>query len=144
MMAEEAYGFSLLMLCIYREARGESSDAQHGVGWVIKNRVQHPSWMGSTYPEVILHKSQFSSFNMPDKQGHVDANNLTFPMPATDPAYGPCMLAAKHVYEDTYPDPTGGATQYFDNSIAANPPSWAKAFVPTVTLGKLHFFKEKL
>lgn len=141
MTTEQAYEFSLLLLCIYREASGEPDLGKHAVGWVIKNRVEHPSWMGSTYPEVILHKSQFSSFNLPDKEGHVDTNNLRFPIPTTDPSYGPCLLAAKHVYEGTTPDPTGGAIQYFADSIP--PPTWAKDFIPTVKIGRHQFYRSK-
>lgn len=110
---------------------------------MIRNRVEHPGWYGKTYCEVILHKSQFSSFNMPDHAGHVDANELTFPIPTTDPAYGSCLLAAKQVYENTAADPTGGAVSYFDDSMLENPPNWITDFVSTVKIGKLNFFKNK-
>ena len=140
--AEQSYEFALLILCIYREARGESSDAQHAVAWTIKNRVAKGGWFGDGWAGVILKPMQFSSFNGPDKDGHIDANNCTFPIPNTNPAYGSCLLAAKHVYEGTTPDPTMGSEYYFDDSMLKNPPSWAAKLTPTVKIGALNFFRE--
>ncbi len=140
--AEQSYEFGLLVLCIYREASDQSLDAQHAVAWVIKNRVTKGGWFGKSWSGVILKPMQFSSFNGPDKDGHVDANNLRFPIPETDPAFGSCLLAAKHVYEGSTPDPTLGSQYYFDNSMLANPPSWAAKLVPTVKIGAFNFFRE--
>ncbi len=138
--AEQCYELALLMLCIWREARGESDEAKLGVAWTIKNRVALQSWMGKSYVGVILKPFQFSSFNGPDHEGRVDANSTKFPIPTTDPSFGPCLMAAKRAYEGTSPDPTAGATHYYDDSIA--PPSWTAAGTPTVVLGKLHFYKD--
>lgn len=134
--AFQAYEFGLLILCIWREARSESLDGQHAVGWVIKNRVAKGGWFGKSYSQVILKPSQFSSFNPKDP------NAAKFPIPETDAAYSNCVLAAKHVYEGTAPDNTDGSTYYFDQSLNENPPSWAKGFIKTVTIGRLNFFKE--
>lgn len=102
------------------------------------------SWMGKTYPEVILKPYQFSSFNQPtaDKDGklHVDANATKLPIPTSDIAYGPCLMAAKHVYDGTTADPTLGATHYYDDSIAA--PSWTNGATNTMKLGRLNFYKD--
>jgi N-acetylmuramoyl-L-alanine amidase len=54
----------LLALAIYREARGEDLAAKIAVGCVIRNRVQHPSWYGRSWFEVITKPYQFSSFNL--------------------------------------------------------------------------------
>lgn len=136
--AEACYELTLLMLCIWREARGESADAQHGVGWTIRNRKEKGGWFGSTYAAVVLKPWQFSSFN-PN-----DPNASKLPNPLSDQSYGPCLIAAKHVYEGTSPDPTGGATHYYDDSLANNPPSWAKSMTRTAKIGRLNFFKEKV
>lgn len=140
MTAAEAYEFGLLILCVWREARGEPFDAQCGVAWVIRNRVAKGGWWGTTYAGVILKPSQFSSFNGPDKTGHVDANATKFPVPSADPAYASCLLAAKSVYEETTPDPTGGACWYHDTSIA--PPAWTADLVKTIQIGSLIFYRE--
>ena len=133
--AEQCYELALLMLCIWREARGEGAPGQYAVAWTIKNRVARGGWFGKTWVEVILKAKQFSSFNADDP------NAVKFPDPMTDASYGPCLMAAKHVYDGSAPDPTGGATYYFDDSMAANPPSWAKAFTKTVKIGRLNFFR---
>lgn len=140
MTAEQAYEFALLVLCLWREARGEGSEAQHGVAWVIKNRVAKGGWWGNSYCSVILKPFQFSSFNGPDKSGKVDANATKFPIPETDQAYGSCVMAAKHVYEGTTPDPTLGAAYYHDTSI--KPPDWTAKMKFTVGIGKLLFYRE--
>lgn len=138
--AEESYEFGLLVLCVYREARSESLDAQHAVAWTIKNRVTKGGWFGKSWSGVILKPLQFSSFNGPDKNGHVDANALTFPIPETDPAFGSCLLASKHVYEGTQFDPTAGATHYHDKSIPT--PAWAESMTRTLEVGKLVFYRQ--
>ena len=134
---EQAYELILLMLCIWREARGEPMSAKHGVGWVIRNRAlkSGKSWWGDSYVGVILKPWQFSSFNPSDP------NAAKFPMP-DDPSFGECLLAAKHVYDGTAADNTGGATSYYDDSIAANPPKWAATLTPSAKIGRLNFFKE--
>lgn len=134
---EQSYELILLMLCIWREARGESMDAKHAVGWVIRNRAMRPGkqWYGNSYAECILKPYQFSSFNANDP------NAVKFPLP-DDPSYAPCLLAAKHVYDGTLADNTGGSDYYFDDSMAANPPKWAATLTPTVKIGRLNFFKE--
>lgn len=131
--AQQCYELALLMLCIWREARGESAIAQLGVAWVIKNRLALQGWMGKTYPAVILKPYQFSSFNAGDP------NATKFPNPTTDLAMGPCLLVAKHAYEGTESDPTDGATHYFDDSIS--PPDWTIGATKTVKLGHLIFYK---
>lgn len=135
--AEQSYELTLLMLCIWREARGEPMEGKYGVGWVIRNRAMKPGsqWYGNDWEEVILKPSQFSSFNSNDP------NASKFPLPS-DPSFGACLLAAKHVYDQTAPDNTQGSTYYFDDSMAANPPKWAATLIPTVKIGRLNFFRE--
>lgn len=132
--AEQSYELTLLMLCIWREARGETINAKVGVGWTIKNRLALQGWMGKTYPAVILKPWQFLSFNVGDP------NATKFPMPTSDPSFSDCLMAAKSVYEGTAPDPTNGATHYFDDSITA--PAWTKDATRTVKIGHLTFYKD--
>ena len=132
--AEQSYELALLMLCIYREARGESPDAQLGVAWTIKNRLALQGWMGKTYPAVILKPYQFSSFNAGDP------NATKFPITPTDLAFQPCLMAAKAAYDGLGVDPTSGATHYFDDSIAA--PSWTTGATKTIKIGHLTFYKD--
>jgi hypothetical protein len=41
------------------------------------------------------------------------------------------------------PDPTSGATFYFDQTRANNPPQWASIYVHTTDIGAFHFYKPK-
>lgn len=134
---DQAYEFSLLLLCIWREARGESDEAKQAVGWCIRNRVFRPgkTWYGDDWEDVILKPWQFSSFNASDP------NATKFPLP-TDPSFRSCLYAAKYAYEQLGGDPTMGATYYFDDSLAANPPKWAATMRRTVQIGKLIFYAE--
>lgn len=125
----------LLALCIYREARGEDDQAKLAVGCVVRNRVQHPSWYGKTWFEVITKPYQFSSFN----RGEV--NSIVFG-DANDRAWRKCVDVAVQVLQDA-PDPTGGATYYYDKSLdrVNKPPKWAAEFVHTCDIGAFHFYK---
>jgi N-acetylmuramoyl-L-alanine amidase len=123
----------MLALAIYREARGEDMAGKIAVGCVIRNRVQHPSWYGRTWFECITKPYQFSSFNMSDP------NSIAFGSP-TDPAWQSSLGAAIRILSGE-PDPTGGATFYFDKSRDKNPPRWAGLYVHTADIGAFHFYK---
>jgi N-acetylmuramoyl-L-alanine amidase len=123
----------MLALAIYREARGEVLAAKIAVGCVIRNRVQHPSWYGRTWFEVITKPYQFSSFNLGEP------NSIVFGSP-NDPAWQDSVAAALSVMGGTA-DPTGGATFYFDNSAVQAPPKWAASYVRTGEIGAFHFYK---
>lgn len=133
--AEQSYELALLMLCVYWEARGEPPQGQYAVACVVKNRVLRGGWLGEGWAGVILKPFQFSSFNSTDKQH--------FPVPLSDPQYGPCLMVSKHVYDGTVPDPTGGATHYYAafGPGAIPPPAWAATMTKTVTIGNQVFFK---
>jgi spore germination cell wall hydrolase CwlJ-like protein len=137
--AAQAYEFALLVLCLWREARGESLEGQHAVAWVIKNRVAKGGFFGNGWVGVILKPWQFSSFNGPDKDGKVDANATAFPIPGTA-SYESCFSAAKHVYEGTAPDPTSGCQYYYAASIAA--PKWTEKMTKVVQIGNHIFYRE--
>ena len=126
----------MLALCIYREARGEADDARLAVGCSIRNRVQRPGWYGKDWFSIITKPWQFSSFN----KGEV--NSIVFGAPS-DKAWIRCVEIAVEVMQGA-PDPTGGATYYYDKSLDANPPKWAEEYVHTADVGAFHFYKPKL
>ena len=134
MNPQQSYEFALLVIAIYREARGEVLEAKRGVGWSIRNRVLKPSWWGIGWDGVILHPFQYSSFNRDDP----NATKIPY---LSDPSMADCLTAAEDAYNGTGLDPTLGATSYFDRSLDANPPSWAAEMTHTVDLGGLHFYK---
>jgi N-acetylmuramoyl-L-alanine amidase len=124
----------LLSLCVWREARGEGDLGKRGVAWVVRNRVMHPCWWGSSYQTVILKPFQFSSFNPGDP------NEAKWPYEA-DPVWQDCQGVGRAVYDGADTDPTNGAVNYYDISIPA--PAWATdgGMEPALETGRLRFFR---
>ena len=132
------YDLFLMALCIWREARGESIDVKRAVGWVIRNRADHPGWWGGpSIVSVVLHPWQFSSFN------RNDPNSVKFPTPS-DPSWIASLMAAQRAFDRVGPDPTGGALDYFDRSMDSNPPPWATdgSMTKCCDIGDIHFYKK--
>ena len=88
----------MLALAIYREARGEDLTGKIAAGCVIRNRVQHPSWYGGNWFDVITKPYQFSSFNPGDRNSAVFGS-------AADRAWQNSIAAALRVMGGE-PDPT--------------------------------------
>lgn len=140
-MTAETYPNILLALCIWREARNQSRDARVGVKHVIMNRAARPAGpyrrcktiqqniLQGAYPSKL--PAQFSSFN------HSDPNSSLLPNEdyAADWA---AWLDCCAIVDEIEPDPTGGATYYFDTNIPA--PRWADPKQFTVQIGKLRFY----
>jgi N-acetylmuramoyl-L-alanine amidase len=82
----------LLALCVWREARGETSKGKRLVAWTIANRRDDPKhrWPG-TIEGVVLQPWQFSSFNKNDP------NATQFPAPG--PVWDDCVAAADEVHD---------------------------------------------
>lgn len=138
MNPQDMYALILLALCIWREARGELVTTKEAVAWSIRNRVDNPRWWGHSWSGIILMPWQYSSFN------RSDPNATKWPTP-NDPAWIESLTVAQQVFlaDASLPDPTHGATSYFDNSLDTDPPKWATdgSMVKTVDFGRLHFYK---
>lgn len=128
----------LLALCVWREASGEPVEAKQAIAWSIKNRVLHPSWYGKDWADVVTKPVQYTSMVPP--KGMLDPNLLRYPQPA-DPSWADTLKVASDVMDGVIPDPTGGATFYFDKSMDAKPPAWAKLYTHTADIGTIHFYK---
>jgi len=128
---------SLLALCCYREARGETIYAKRAVCHVIKNRTLKPGWWGSDWKSVILKPYQFSSFNSNDH------NTYVWPVD-NEASWTDCLAAASAVMVGDDPDVTEGAEFYHDSSISF-PKAWGKRedYVNTLNIGKLSFYRHE-
>jgi len=139
---QQAYEFGLLPLVAWREAQNQGYAGMLAVAWSIRNRVEHPSWAGDSYPSVILKHYQYSSFNWTDPNSQKEPK-------AGDSAWPNALRAAMDAYLELVPEPTGGAVNYFDTSLDPmngkpdRRPKWALdgSMVHTVDVGKLHFYR---
>lgn len=132
----------ILARAIWGEARGASEEARIAVAWSIKNRIgKRKSW--DTYHNIILQPSQYSAFwETPPKDSNLKA--LRDPLGTTDnpddhKKWREIYEIAGSVIARDIPDPTKGATHYYDDSI--NPPFWADDF--KIKIENLNFFYSK-
>jgi len=117
---------SLLALCLWREARGQSNAARLAILHVVLNRcAEH----GQVPAQVILANHQFSSFNA------TDPNVSKFPSP-TDPIWIQCCADVDNPGED----PTGGAQNY-ESCDPHKLPAWADLTKMTTMIAPFRFYK---
>jgi spore germination cell wall hydrolase CwlJ-like protein len=141
-ISKDEYELVLMALCLWREARGEPAEAKAGVAHSILNRIKAKSWFGDTISEVIARKWQYSGMTAKG-----DNNLIKWPvMSATamrnpdEVAFHECLLLASVCASGEMPDPTSGATHYFDERLAAFKPQWAIDGEFRAKLGHLHFY----
>jgi hypothetical protein len=131
----------ILYLVVFREARGEGSDGQRGVAHVVRNRTFIPAWWNShksgDYHAVVLFPYQFSSFSPGDPNSNLWPDD-------NDPAFLACKHNSMWIPCGMDPDNTGGATDYFDDSISW-PSNWGAQsdYINTLNTGRLRFWKPK-
>lgn len=126
-LTADSYDRILLALCVWREARGESSEGKRAVAWVIRNRVRDPRWPNRV-GDVVLQPRQFSAFNSDDP------NASKLPKPSAKDWLECCEAA-----DSDLPDPTGGATNY--HAADGQSRDWAQEDKFTVQIGQHRFFK---
>ena len=129
------------------EARGAGKAGMAAVIWSLINRarigaayaaahgVPHPLFGAGHLSEAALDPLQYSTFN----RDTGDWRNLRARCIASD-TDASLVLATVALAEAVggQPDPTGGATHYYDESIT--PPSWTAGATETVVIDRLHFF----
>lgn len=118
---------------IYFEARGESREGQLAVAYVTLNRVGKSEFAdticGVVEQENVFGVAQFSWMS----DGKSDR-------PKDHEAYAQAMLVAIDALLGTKPDPTNGAT-YFYNPASAKP-TWARVFAETAVIDNHRFMKD--
>ncbi len=127
-----AWEVSLLSLTLWREARGEGTDALVAVAWCVRNRVERPTWWGHDYVSVLAKRWQFSSLTDPR-----DRQLTNWPAPE-DGSFEKCLQIADGVIAGFFPCPFPGADSYHDASIA--PPAWTEKARRCGTIGRLTFY----
>lgn len=128
---------TLLACAVFGEARGQVPEAKVAVGCVIRNRAALAPRYGTGIVGVILHPYAFSSFLPKDPNRNKMLNPLKCECEET---WASCYGIADDVFNWRVPDPTQGATHYFDDSIPA--PYWARNMVFKVKIGRLNFYRE--
>lgn len=123
------------------EADSGTAQDRRAVVWTIFNRLAlNPARYGTTPMEVAVMRMQYSEFN----GDPADNRNLrrAARVPETNALWQDSLAAFDAVNAGTYPDPTGGATHYYDHSLDNNPPAWAAApAVVTLITDKFTFLK---
>jgi spore germination cell wall hydrolase CwlJ-like protein len=98
-----------VILCVWKEARGDGYTGMHAVAHVIFNRVGAPGF-GERLHDVIYGKNQFSSMSISTDPEY----NLAAPV-ATDrqhPSYLDATNIVNAIVAGTASDPTNGALYY--------------------------------
>ena len=123
----------ILTRALYGEARGETKDGKIAVGWVIKNRAEHPRWWGNSYHSVILKPKQFSAFNEDDN------NRPLVEEPLLDENWYESYEVANQIINNQVNDLTEGADHYYSISISS--PYWADETKFTTQIGNHKFYR---
>ena len=109
----------LLARTIMAEAGNQGPIGMMGVGSVIMNRLQNPSY-GNDFTSVILQPGQFSAWNsVTGYAGGQQGQDMSKIQPS-EQAY----MVADQILAGNYNDPTGGATHYYNPRISN--PNWGQ------------------
>jgi len=101
------------------EAGNQGPVGMMGVGSVIMNRLQNPSY-GNDFTSVILQPGQFSAWNsVTGYAGGAQGQDMSKIQPS-EQAY----MVADQILDGSYNDPTGGATHYYNPRISN--PNWGQ------------------
>lgn len=135
-----AIEFGTLVTLVGREARGETYEAMLGVAWSVRNRVTRPRYWGHDWMTVMSHPDAYSSMSPPAKDNDP---NLRVWFDETNAKWALVLEAAEAAYWGVGPDPTNGATHYFDRSLDDNPPAFATDpnSEHVCDIGALHFYR---
>src|ERR1700688_4678934 len=122
-------GFELQPLCLWREARGVGYKGMLAVAFVLKNRVEKRK---TSYDVEVMRPWQFSSMTA---KGDPQLNKYPDP---NDPMWHTATQIVQYDLDNTnIPDPTSGATLYYDESIDF-PKSWDEhEEEPTIQIGRM-------
>ena len=102
-----------MVLCVWKEARGEGYLGMQAVAHVIANRVGAPGF-AHTLHDVVFGKNQFSSMSVPS-----DREFNLIPPPG-DLQFAYCISLCPQVLSKSDADPTYGAHYYYNRATATS------------------------
>jgi|GEM_PF-1021579 len=145
---------------VFLEAGGESTEGKVAVAWVVKNRVDHPSFQGNDVATVCFHQAAFSCYLSVDNPEYLKARAIAQNFDAfADPKthvltpfkWGPadagalfqCLAVFRDVWAGRIPSPfsTGDVFMYY--AQGSPKPSWADKLQPAspAQIGKHLFYR---
>lgn len=138
-MTESNWSKTIAALTLAQECRGEPIEGQTAVAWTLKNRLASGRW-GATLASVCLWRAQFSGWYSPRGTPPAQDPNFAYAcnLADNDPTLSHMQSVLQTVLDSTN-DPTGGATHYYAESIAA--PVWVQGAVPCGKFGHQLFYK---
>jgi N-acetylmuramoyl-L-alanine amidase len=116
---------------IMGEAGGEPVQGMQAVAWVIRNRYDRKGGPGKAFARDLLTPDQFNSLD------EKSPANLIAKLPATHPLYQRVGAIVDNVFDGNIPDPTKGATHFFNPRQAL--PSWANTLQGQTNIGGHRF-----
>lgn len=131
--------WAVMTATIFGEARGLDEDGRVAVAWAIKNRADKPGWWGNGITDVCLKPFQFSCWNSNDP--NLKAMFLASLNVQGGGLYRVCSYTADKVINGRVPDPTNGATHYYNPDVVKEP-KWAAGKTPCAKIGPHLFFKD--
>src|ERR1039458_1087104 len=95
---QQSANLIFLALCVWRESRGESAEAQLAVAYSILQRVAKGGWWGDDVLSVVGHPWQYSSMTAP-----ADPNLVKYPITGW-PSWDACVTAAQSALDGSQPN----------------------------------------
>lgn len=127
----------LAVATIVAEAGGEGYDGMLAVAEVIRNRMLSRYASDGTVEGTILRPFQFSCWNTAEEGARLRMWRLK--------REEPVVVEAERAWKASWRGTTRthGAVLYYNPQLVAHPPGWVARAVPTVTIGKHAFFRER-
>ena len=119
--------------CLVLEAANQGEFGMHSVMAVIRNRARGQPEL---FAPTVLREKQFSAFNKLTAGRETLARTLA--RAQRDPMWPTALRVVQNALEETWHDPTGGATHYTRTGESTR---WTRSLAKTVTIGGHSFYR---